>query len=1195
MFPKVGAVNTTAGSNISSQAYTNDPDELSSHSKFAAHITDKFQSATTPLIINKQALFEDAFESAATTLNIDASIHTKTKALFSAFGVTQGRPEILSVVDFEPIFMQNAIDRTDAGTMLDAQFTMRALRKEKILKFREQLLATPATATLLDELRASLIENTTSIVAHAATLVEINARLINMQRALNMHSTTSAAAIKKAAKLYRSSTGTSFDVFTPKALLVDVLGFHPNAVDEFMSTKILLQLLSAFKGLLNNYSTKLFDTKFNDDLFGDDDSLIDIIPPNYQNNFQFSNSVIKNADGPLNILEWDHYQALLGAVPDDLFSKVTLFLHTVARELKVSAGITRTDVLPIAQAKTGGDFSKIFDVIVGEIGSNVFTHIPNATNLAGLVKINNPTIDGDILPFESHEIIYQHDTFVPAKAFIDIATTYDGTKFNTEPLQEFVNQYDTATSLMTSMIEKLLFLFDKSTMLDLLSAKDQLIAMLTPIAETVAVLKGGVVGSAPVWPAGDHLLLIKAAASDPQIRYNLFRAFIYHATNSVVMVQGSFWAHLANSIELPDFNKVKGLLIAGLRGYAHLQAAIPLEGSIDWGTSRTWEQIESSIDNMFISSFGKKMPLNHIRIAIETVFYAAQSLANKSLIIDQDTTIFNGMHLSMIAYMIFDVFISLVDAFSVVRFSQQDINAEYIHVRAANMLNDAAAAYLKVIPTDGDGDAQGQAITDAFVAVNGGTLLKGQDEIAYRKIVLQQHLNRLREEEKIARTFVALFKAIGTNLIKAKDKIVDAFDLTNAESKAKLAFLTDTIEAQTQISLFDHPQIALIIELVERAAKQIGSADFPVAFIGQFDYNKRHLNVINAFMRTQQMLDKNVRLLTVGIPGGTMSGMLSQQIDVTSADEFNAPTKLPRPVIIHVYAKNLEYPALVFKPQQFPFDVDRFVQFDDIDGAFDDENITMDFAVKNIVQHVRAGSSTVKSSEGRGYQSLDYSGKAHAVGKHIVSNHLKSELLGHYIKLLSGVSMSESDFPTNSNIVTEQHSTESLAKVLLLIDRYLSDIAGEQLNLDDLKLTNATIASLLTELESTNAIVAKTGAPINVKLPAASSTQLVNLTEGIVNFLDTFSADSFLNDGSMLADRILAPKLFERIFHVAVNPHEFVIDEDKTAATDAGKKFLDMMTNTLLVGEPGSLKLRPDLVDITMHELFTSVSTLSVH
>ena len=1192
LFPNAGAMNVVTDSNISSQAYTDDPKKLASNAKFVAHITDKFQLPTTPLIINKQALLNE-LETAASTYSIGMGTSAKTKALFSAFGVTQGRPEILSVVDFEPIFKKNAVDRTDAGVMFDAQLKMRSLRTEKILKFREQLQAVPAVAELVEELRLSTINNIAAISFHALTLIDINAKTEAVERALDMHSAATASTIKKIVKLFRNAMGVDFDIYTPVSLLVDVLGFNKNNVANFMSTKIVLQLLSSFRAILNNYSTKLFNSKFSETLPAYDTSTIDILAPDYQNNFQFTTTLITSAQQTFDTLLWEHYKQLQTSLPDDAFDRIKLFMHIVSRELKVSAGITRKDTFPIVNAKTGGNFAKIFDSIIGEIGSNVFTHLPNPANLAGLVKLNDPSIDGDILLFEGHEIVYQHNTFVPAKTFIDTAKTFDGTKFNTGPLQELVNKYDTTTSLAATLIEKILFLFDKSTMLNVLGADNQLMQMLGHVGAVINIFGGGISGTKVPWPEGDQLLLLKAAAFDPYIRYNLFRAFVYHATNSATLSQDSFWWHLKKTAGVQDYNKIKSILMDGLKLHVLGQSNAPLAGDIDWGTSRTWEQIEASIDNMFKSG-NKTMPLTSVRSIIDSLFAAAQALSDTSILNSNGLTMFNSVNLSTIAYMIFDVFITLVDQFSIVNFSQQ-YGASFIDVRASTTLNAASVQYLAAVPMDGKGSTFEQSVTDKLVAQNGGKLYKGQSDLIYRKTVLQQGLNLLRDEEKMPRSFVALLRAISTNLMKTKNQVLDTLDTSNQESKKKLEFIINAPEAQTHVSLFDQTQVALIVENVARLLA-ILNGEFPSAFLNGVDFKQRHINALNAWLRTTKMLEKNMRVLSVGIPGGTMSGILSQQINVNGNEEFNVPELISRPIEIRVYAKNLEYPALIYKPQQFFFDVGRFVVFNELDEEFDDPQITFEHVLKNVKQRVRVGNSAVPLTEGKGFASVNYDGFASVVGKHILTSHIESEFFNHYIKLLSGLGINELDYPTNSNVITEQHSVTSLKKLILLINRYLSDIAGEQLNIDALKQTNPAVANILASLETTNTIVEKTGAPISIKLPAATSVQLINLTEGIVNFLDTFSIDSFLNDGSLLANRVLAPKLFERIFHVAVNPRDFMIDAEKTASTTAGASFLSTMSNTLLIpDESGNFKLHSDMIDIEMYELFTTISTVEAY
>jgi hypothetical protein len=1190
-YPKANGIDIAVGSNITSQAFTNDPALIAENAKFVAHVTDKFQAATTPLIIGKEILFENISNESVSSFDIAATIGAKTKALFSAFGITQGRPEIIAVTDFEPVYKSNGISRTDAGELFDAQIKMRTVRAEKIIKFRDQLAATPTIAALLDDLHDDVIANVSSVLANGMTLVDVNKKTRNVERALDMHSAPTASKIKKIMKDIRDTKGVDFTVYTPKSMLADVFGFNAEHVDAFMSTKIILQLLSAFKATLNNYSTRLFDTKFSEVAAEFDSSVSEILPPEYQNNFQFTTKLLRGTDTPFDVLEWANFSKLYDAAPDDPLSRVALFLHTAARELRTSAGATQDAIAPAINAKTAGDLSRAFDVIIGEISANVFTQLPSTTTLAGLTKIDEPTVEGDVMPFEGHEIVYQNDTFVPAKTFIDTVKSFDGVKFNTAPLQSFTTAYQTTTNDSLSLIEKLLFVFDKSTMLNILAADSQMASLLSHVSAAVNIMGGGLTSTSAPWPKADQLLFMRAAAFDKNIKWSLFRLFIYQAAAPANLTNGSIWWHIKESIGSNNYTEVRDDFIARLKVYALGQSEQSLEADIDWATSRSWAQITSSVDHMFEQS-GKTMPLNSARTIIQTLFSAAsaQSLPGKGFVTDQHLTAFNHVHLTAIAYMIFDAYITLVDMFTNVVFFQAKL-PEYIVVQTSGALNKASQQYLDIIPVDGESDVFEQGITDAVVEQNGGVLLKGQADLIYKKTVAQHYLNRLRFEESIVRSMVAMLRAISTNFKKEANALVSALDLTNDANKERLTFITDALETQTQVSLFDRTQISLITDVVERLTAALSST-FPPAFLNNMPYTSRHINVLDAWLKEGKLLNRHMRILSVGIPAGTMAGTLAQRIKMGSYEEFSAPLKLPRPVEVRVYAKNLEYPALVFEPKKFRFDVDRFVKFDDIDPVLDDPQITFDTAVNNIVQQVRASDMTLITS-GKGTASANYGGEASEYSAEIVRNHLTSELFVHYVKLLSGVSITELDFPTNPNIIQEQHSNVSLAKLLLIIDNYLTDIAGAQLNLDDLKQTNVEIAALLDTLTTTQNIVKKTGAPINVSIPEATSKQLINLTEGIVNFLDTFSADSFLSDGSRLVDRILAPKLFERIFHVLVDPRDFVVDISATAATDAGNSFLTTRMNTLLIEDAqGDVRLNPEFVDITMHELFTTVSSL---
>lgn len=1198
-FPFEGQKAVDTGKNLTSQAFTDDPELLAKNAKFVKHIVGKYNSPSIPLIIDKQALFESAVESSVASFTIGSSTGKKTSQLFSQFGITAGRPEILAVTDFEPAFLQNGIDLTDAGAMLEAQFKLRSIRAEKILKFKEELEASPVTAQLIANLTGATTANISEGLQKGVTLYKINAAITNVERALNLRDPKTSKAIKKRMKAIRSSKNVDFDVYTPQELMVDILGFNKQSVNEtYMSTKIMLQILALYKVMLNDYSSNLFDKSFSETKPEGDASIHEILAPNYQNDFKLSLKSL-GPDGQLPLApyaksQFDTIQALL---PEDAEDRVTLCAHLLSRELRGSAGVQRGDVAPIIQAKAPTNSADIFNQVIGAIGPDVFTHTPATSDLAGLTKIIHTGIDGDILPFEQHRIVFNNDTYIPASTFFELAKEFDGTSFNTQPMSDFVNQYSTNTKLLSTIVERVLFLFDnKSGLNTTLSSA----IMQTLLGNTAAALSPFSIADDNPWPEGDITLLAKAAAHDAEIKHLLFVVMMAQMFTAASKAQSgspnqSVWSSVGIwDIQSQDEYSARQELITKFKQWALTNKGKDFSGEVDTNKARPWIFFEETAADL-LKAGGKPTSFWSLKETIDSVFSAAQGLSEGNIFTQDGNmfTVFNKTNPVTLIYLIFEMFITLVDMFSFIHVEQGN-SLQYMNVQYSRPLHFASVGYLFAIPVDGEGSSHEEAITQSIVEeYGGGLLLEGQAKLTLNKTLVQHGLNKLRQEEGLLRSIAAMLRAISDNLETARDDVLNKLDLTVAENAERLSFILDDQETQTSLSLLDPRQLMLITDEGEKFLTTLQSFE-QSAFLMQPEYTKRHANALNAWLREPEALNPNTRVLTVGIPAGTLNGTLRQEIQPGAYDDSFAEGFLPRPIEVKVFLKNLEYPALIMKPKRFFFDANRFARLDKLGPEFDDTNITFEAVVKAMLQYVRAVESPLKKlAEGPGPSTNDiYEATTSQVDTQIVTNHVKHELIALYINLMSGLRMTENDYLSSSGALTTQYSDEALNTLLQVIEQHISDIAGEALTLEDLQATNPAVNSLLENLKTTNTIIAKTGAPISLKVPGLTSKQTISLTEGIVNFLDTFSADSFLNDGSALVQKLFTPKLFERIFHVFVNPFEFEIDVEKTISTKVGKDFLDTMTNTLVEEKNEQLFFKEGLIDISLFEMFTAVQNV---
>jgi len=95
---------------------------------------------------------------------------------------------------------------------------------------------------------------------------------------------------------------------------------------------------------------------------------------------------------------------------------------------------------------------------------------------------------------------------------------------------------------------------------------------------------------------------------------------------------------------------------------------------------------------------------------------------------------------------------------------------------------------------------------------------------------------------------------------------------------------------------------------------------------------------------------------------------------------------------------------------------------------------------------------------------------------------------------------------------------------------------------------------LLNKLENNDNTEGVTG-KVETSMEDLTADANIEISENVVNFMKSFSPDSFLTGADVTSSRLVSPKLFERIFHIAVDLDEFDIDVGQTRATRAGREM----------------------------------------
>lgn len=343
---------------------------------------------------------------------------------------------------------------------------------------------------------------------------------------------------------------------------------------------------------------------------------------------------------------------------------------------------------------------------------------------------------------------------------------------------------------------------------------------------------------------------------------------------------------------------------------------------------------------------------------------------------------------------------------------------------------------------------------------------------------------------------------------------------------------------------------------------------------------------------------ENLKILTVGIPAG-FSDYLSREISITEDNSQEILNKERDVISINVYKRSIEFEDIVFKPKPYIFELSRFITRDKVNKKeikysdflefTNDKSIefTSDFAYNSI---------SINQDKESFLENEEYSFLSKEQKEKIAINHMENFILGLYLKLLIGVSTDENDYLVNTSLLEGYIDSESKDKFNDLVLTYVRGITKQPLTLDQLKNSSPQIKKLLEKIDTFALDTNFTEQITPPVLPGVGIDQRIELTEDLINFIKLFTPKSLLTGGKIQSLRITSPKLFERIFNLAVDPDDFEIDFEKTIETTSGKKMYSILQEKkLLKTLPNgsiTIKERSKNNTISLDQFFVNISTV---
>jgi hypothetical protein len=360
------------------------------------------------------------------------------------------------------------------------------------------------------------------------------------------------------------------------------------------------------------------------------------------------------------------------------------------------------------------------------------------------------------------------------------------------------------------------------------------------------------------------------------------------------------------------------------------------------------------------------------------------------------------------------------------------------------------------------------------------------------------------------------------------------------------------------------------------------------------------MRLIFNFPQFRNPRGRNLKILTVGIPAG-FSSNFQAEVDINT-DSFNDIADKERDIVrVDVYRKAINFEDIVFKPRSYYFELSRFVSRSSLSNIDLIPGFSPEAAAELGITFMKDFSRRARGNDLNlsGFLfSPDYSFMTNPQKINLIYNHMVDYALEIYLKLKTGISTDETDYLINRDLLRGKIDADARRRFNDLITVYVEGLTGQPLTIDQLKDASPQIKALLDKIDTFRLETNFTEQIVPPTLPGVSRSKSVELTEDLINFLKVYNPKSLLTGGFSQKQRIVSPKIFERIFNLAVDPDDFEIDTVATNSTTAGSRTRNQLLKRKLIiqnGDVEKLAERSPTSEISFDEFFVTINTVGAN
>jgi hypothetical protein len=474
------------------------------------------------------------------------SIDNKEFQPVSPHGISKLRPEIISLMDYEPIYFGDSTVLNDVGILMDVQYQARHLREQTFFQLMRGIQRSDQSQQLQN------IQN-----EFAASFQRVNSSADFYQN------TIIAIETAKNGLDLKTIPGNSFDLRNFRTLAdfyESFMMFPRTALSTFAGTKILMQLLFDMRSIAEGYSMNLLNLTDPDRQAGGSafSSPVAIDRSyNNRNGFSFTYDTVRSFTEPTNAADnqfFTRFNTSLPQAPDD---RIKILVNMISKELRVSRGLGRSTVISDLRQKFGATTTdgSPFDNLIGGVGSTIFESVTGPGSLASLTTIVN-TGGSVVLPFETKYIDVNNTkkVYIPGSSFFidSIINIPVLTSFNLTPFRTYVEQFVRTTDSVASLVSNL---FDYGEEVSPLCPVEVLKLMLHGVSHGLTFLMSNTQRSGLQISTADAATaaIFRLATTDPALKSMLFQ---YVLLNLLASSNSHFFA---DSVAQELLNDIRNL------------------------------------------------------------------------------------------------------------------------------------------------------------------------------------------------------------------------------------------------------------------------------------------------------------------------------------------------------------------------------------------------------------------------------------------------------------------------------------------------------------------------------------------------------------------------------------------------------------------------------------------------------------